>query len=167
MAEPAQQLPPIDKPALSVAEVVSLAEFVARRAEKFGTVVSDLEAGVRARAAETAETAESLARAGFTSKDQEAAANKAAAQALTRVVNASSETRWEALLELDAAADSLSLCGEGWPAYPAAQPPAQARGNRSPRPSHGSGRSALETTHWVVSSASLTAPRPLNPLARM
>lgn len=54
MAEPALQIPPIDKPALSVAEVVSLAEFVARRAEKFGNVVSDLETGVRARAAETA-----------------------------------------------------------------------------------------------------------------
>jgi hypothetical protein len=92
MAEPALQIPPIDKHALSVAEVVSLAEFVARRAEKFGNLVSDLEAGVRARAAETAE---SLARAGFTPKDQDAAAHKAAAQALTRVTNASLDTRWE------------------------------------------------------------------------
>jgi hypothetical protein len=111
MAEPALQIPPIDKPALSVAEVVSLAEFVARRAEKFGNVVSDLEAGVRARAAETAE---SLARAGFTPKDQEAAANKAAAQALTRVTNASSDTRWKTLRELNAAADSLSTTSQLW-----------------------------------------------------
>ncbi|MCA3560686.1 MAG: hypothetical protein IOC82_06600 [Aestuariivirga sp.] len=101
----------MDKPALSVAEVVSLAEFVARRAEKFGSVVSDLEAGVCARAAETAE---SLARAGFTPKDQEAAAHKAAAQALTRVTNASSETRWETLRELNAAADSLSTTSQLW-----------------------------------------------------
>ena len=54
MAEPALQIPPIDKPALSVAEVVSLAEFVARRAEKLAGVDSDLEAGLCARAAETA-----------------------------------------------------------------------------------------------------------------
>jgi hypothetical protein len=111
MAEPALEIPPMDKPALSVAEVVSLAEFVARRAEKFGTVVRDLEAGVRARAAETAE---SLARAGFTPKDQEAAANKAAAQALTRVTKASSDTRWEALRELNAAAEGLSTTAQLW-----------------------------------------------------
>ncbi len=111
MAEPALEMPPVEKPALGVAEVVSLAEFVARRAEKFGAVVSDLEAAVRARAAKTAE---SLARAGFTPKDQEAPTHKAAAQALTRVTNASSDTRWETLRELNAAADSLSTTAQLW-----------------------------------------------------
>jgi hypothetical protein len=84
---------------------------MARLAEKFGNVVSDLEAGVRARAAETAE---SLACAGFTPKDQEAAANKAAPQAMIRVTNASSNTRRETLRELNAAADSLSTTSQLW-----------------------------------------------------
>jgi hypothetical protein len=54
MTEPALQIPPIDKPALSVAEVVSLAKLVARRAEKLAGVDSDLDAGLCAQSADTA-----------------------------------------------------------------------------------------------------------------
>lgn len=93
-----------DKPILATAEVVSLAEVAAKRAEKFGRLIDTLEAGVAARAAETAE---SLARAGFNPKDQKAAADKAAATARREVVANSSDARWQHLKELNAAAESL------------------------------------------------------------
>ncbi|WP_342076356.1 hypothetical protein [Yoonia sp. SS1-5] len=113
MADPAPSLPleiP-DKPILSTAEVVSLAEVAVRRAEKFGTLIDTLESGVNKRAADAAE---SLDRAGFQSKDQQAAADKAAAIARREVVTNSSDARWAHLKELNAAADSLATTAQLW-----------------------------------------------------
>ena len=111
MAEPAPQLPQTDTPALAMADVISLAEVVARRAEKFGQLIDTLDAGVAKRAAEAAD---SLARAGFQPKDQQAAADKAAATARREVVANSSDARWERLRELQAAADSLAMTAMLW-----------------------------------------------------
>jgi len=113
MADPAPSLPleiP-DKPILTTAEVVSLAEVAARRAEKFGTLIDTLESGVNKRAADAAE---SLVRAGFQPKDQQAAADKAAAIARREVVTNSSDARWAHLKELNAAADSLATTAQLW-----------------------------------------------------
>ena len=87
-----------DKPILSTAEVVSLAEVAAKRAEKFGKLIDTLESGVAHRATEAAE---SLARAGFTPKDQQAAADKAASTLRREVVQNSSDARWQHLRELN------------------------------------------------------------------
>ena len=111
MAEPAPQLPQTDTPALATADVISLAEVAARRAEKFGQLIDTLDAGVAKRAAEAAD---SLARAGFDAKDQQAAADKAAATARREVVAHSSDARWERLRELQAAADSLAMTAMLW-----------------------------------------------------
>lgn len=111
MAEPAPQLHQTDTPALATAEVISLAEVAARRAEKFGQLIDTLDAGVAKRAAEAAD---SLARAGFQPKDQQAAADKAAAMARREVVANSSDARWERLRELQAAADSLAMTAMLW-----------------------------------------------------
>lgn len=111
MAEPAPQLPQTDSPALATADVNSLAEVAARRAEKFGTMIDTLDAGVAKRAADAAE---SLARAGFDAKDQQAAADKAAATARREVVANSSDARWERLKELQASADSLAMTAMLW-----------------------------------------------------
>ena len=113
MADPAPSLPleiP-DKPILSTAEVVSLAEVAARRAEKFGTLIDTLESGVNKRAADAAE---SLARAGFQPQEQKSAADKAAAIARREVVTNSSDARWAHLKELNAAADSLATTAQLW-----------------------------------------------------
>ncbi len=100
-----------DKPILTTAEVVSLAEVAARRAEKFGRLIDTLESGVTSRATEAADT---LARAGFTPQDQQAAADKAAAIARREVVANSSDARWSQLKELNAAADSLAATAQLW-----------------------------------------------------
>lgn len=100
-----------DKPVLSTAEVVSLAEVAARRAEKFGKLIDTLESGVAQRAAEAAE---SLARAGFDPKDQTAARDKAASTLRREVVANSSDARWSHLKELNAAADSLATTAQLW-----------------------------------------------------
>ncbi|ABD55809.1 hypothetical protein [Jannaschia sp. CCS1] len=113
MADPAPSLPldiP-DKPILSTAEVVSLAEVAAKRAEKFGTLIDTLDAGVAKRAADAAE---SFSRAGFQPKDQQTAADKAAAIARREVVTNSSDTRWAHLKELSAASDSLATTAQLW-----------------------------------------------------
>lgn len=111
MAEPAHQLPQTEAPALAIADVISLAEVAARRAEKFGAMIDTLDAGVAKRAAEAAD---SLARAGFDPKDQQAAADKAAATARSEVVQNSSDARWERLKELQAASDSLAMTAQLW-----------------------------------------------------
>ena len=111
MAEPAPQLPQTDTPAFATADVISLAEVAARRAEKFGQLIDTLDAGVAKRAAEAAD---SLARAGFDPKDQQAAADKAAATARREVVTNSSDARWERLRELQAASDSLAMTAMLW-----------------------------------------------------
>ncbi|PIE13932.1 MAG: hypothetical protein CSA70_04300 [Rhodobacterales bacterium] len=111
MAEPAPQLPQTDTLAFATADVISLAEVAARRAEKFGQLIDTLDAGVAKRAADAAE---SLARAGFDAKDQQAAADKAAATARREVVANSSDARWERLRELQAASDSLAMTAMLW-----------------------------------------------------
>lgn len=111
MAEPAPQLPQTDTPAFATADVISLAEVAARRAEKFGQLIDTLDAGVAKRAADAAD---SLARAGFDAKDQQAAADKAAATARREVVANSSDARWERLRELQAASDSLAMTAMLW-----------------------------------------------------
>ena len=108
MAEPAHDLPP-DIPTgklLGKAELVTLSEFAARRAAKLGKSLDTLNAGIEARAADAAD---SLARAGFDPKDQQAAADKARAKARTEVTANSSDARWSDLRELVAAADGLAL----------------------------------------------------------
>ena len=100
-----------DKPILSTAEVISLAEVAAKRAEKFGKLIDTLESGVAHRATEAAE---SLARAGFTPKDQAAAADKAASTLRREVVQNSSDARLQHLKELNAAADSLATTSQLW-----------------------------------------------------
>lgn len=99
------------QPIFAVAEVVSLAEVAAKRAEKFGKLIETLDAGIAARATEAAA---SLARAGFNPKDQKAAADKAAATARREVLTNSSDTRWQHLKELNAAAESLAATSALW-----------------------------------------------------
>lgn len=113
MADPLPSLPLniSDKPILSTAEVISLAEVAAKRAEKFGKLIDTLESGVTQRAAEAAD---SLARAGFDPKDQAAAADKAAAKLRREVVENSTDARWSHLKELNAAADSLATTAQLW-----------------------------------------------------
>ena len=111
MAEPAPQLPQTDTPAFAAADVISLAEVAARRAKKFGQLIDTLDAGVAKRAAEAAD---SLTRAGFDAKDQQAAADKAAAMARREVVANSSGARWERLRELQAASDTLAMTAMLW-----------------------------------------------------
>lgn len=110
MPEPAPLNIP-DKPILATAEVVSLAEVAARRAEKFGKLIDTLDAGIATRAADAAE---SLARAGFNPSDQQAAADKAAATARREVMTNSSDARWQHLKELNAAAESLATTAALW-----------------------------------------------------
>lgn len=108
MAEPAHDLPP-DIPTgklLGKADLVTLSEFAGRRAAKLGKSLDTLNAGIEARAADAAD---SLARAGFDPKDQQAAADKARAKARTEVMANSSDSRWSDLRELVAAADGLAL----------------------------------------------------------
>lgn len=109
MAEPAHdQTPdPITKGRLlGTAELVSLAEFAAKRAEKLGRTIETLTAGIEARAAEVAN---SLANAGFDPRAQADAANKARAKARAEIVANSSDARYAEIKQLVAAAEGLSL----------------------------------------------------------
>lgn len=109
MAEPAHdQTPdPITKGRLlGTAELVSLAEFAAKRAEKLGRTIDTLTAGIEARAAEVAN---SLASAGFDPRAQADAANKARAKARAEIVANSSDARYAEIKQLVAAAEGLSL----------------------------------------------------------
>ncbi|NWH07338.1 MAG: hypothetical protein HXY22_01590 [Alphaproteobacteria bacterium] len=109
MPEPAQspgtELPALTAPPMARGEVISLAEAVARRAEKFGKTLDTLASGIAARGREAAE---SLARADFPPEAQAEAGRKAEAKARAEVLPNSSDTRWAMLRELQAAADSLS-----------------------------------------------------------
>ncbi len=113
MADPAPSLPLSisDRPILATAEVISLAEVAARRAEKFSQLIDTLDAGIAARATDASD---SMARAGFDPRDQRAAADKAAATARREVATNSSDTRWAHLKELNAAADSLAMTAQLW-----------------------------------------------------
>lgn len=90
MADAAPQIPLTDRPALATADVISLAEVAARRAEKFGQMIDTLDAGIAKRA------------------------DKAAAVARREVVANSETARWDHLRELQAAADSLSTTALLW-----------------------------------------------------
>jgi len=96
-------------PILGMADVISLAEVAAWRAEKFGGMIDTLTKGVAARASEV-ET--SLVNADFPRRDIEAAVAKAAAKARAEVTANSSDARWTALRELDAAAASLETTAQ-------------------------------------------------------
>lgn len=109
MADPAHdQTPdPITKgKLLGSAELVSLAEFAAKRAEKLGKTIDTLSAGIEARAAEAAEA---LAKADFPRDQQKVAADKARAKARTEIIAASSDARWAEIRQLVAAAEGLAL----------------------------------------------------------
>ena len=115
MPEPAQ-VPLNEIPIVPIAEIsgklldrgelVNLAEYAARRAEKFGQTIASLEAGIAARAADAAKSAQA---AGFAPDLQRQAAEKTAAKARAEVTQASDEARWGTLKELNAAAESLAL----------------------------------------------------------
>ena len=91
---------------LSGGELVSLAEYASRRADKFAATIASLESGIAAR---SAEAAESLAKADFPKEAQKQAAAKMGAKARAEVTQASDAARWETLKELNAAAESLAL----------------------------------------------------------
>lgn len=91
---------------LNGGELVNLAEYASRRADKFAATIATLEAGIAARAAEAAE---SLAKADFPREAQKQAAAKMGAKARAEVKQASDAARWETLKELNAAAESLAL----------------------------------------------------------
>ena len=91
---------------LNSADLVNLAEYASRRADKFAATIATLESGIAARAAEAAD---SLARADFPRDAQKLAAAKMAAKARVEVTQASDESRWATLKELNAAAESLAL----------------------------------------------------------
>ena len=91
---------------LTGGELVNLAEYASRRADKFAATIATLEAGIAARAAEAAE---SLAKADFPREAQKQAAAKMGAKARAEVTQASDAARWETLKELNAAAESLAL----------------------------------------------------------
>ena len=109
---PSDENPPIPLstvPVLGMADVISLAEVAARRAEKFGATIDTLTKGVAARASEVEA---SLMNADFPRRDVEAAVAKAAAKARAEVAANSKEARWTALRELDAAAASLETTAQ-------------------------------------------------------
>ncbi len=114
MAEPALNddphlIPLSTTPILGVADVISLAEVAARRAEKFGTMIDTLANGVATRASEVQA---SLVNAGYPRRDAEAAAAKAAATVRAEVKANSSDARWAALKELDAASAKLETTAQ-------------------------------------------------------
>jgi len=91
---------------LDTGELVNLAEYAARRADKFGATIASLEAGIAARADEASLSAKA---AGFPPDLQKQAAMQTAAKARAEVTQASDDARWTTLRELDAAAESLAL----------------------------------------------------------
>lgn len=106
MAEPAINTPP-DFTAgrlLPLGELVTLAEFTQRRAEKLAKMIGTLEQGADTRAGEVSQ---SLTSAGFDAKAQRDAANKARAKALTELRQNSEAARYEVLRELVAASSGL------------------------------------------------------------
>lgn len=113
MAEPAQDLTPAiplsTVPILGTADVISLAEVAAKRAAKFGGMIDSLTNGLTARASEVEQ---SLIKADFPRRDVDAAVAKSVAKARAEVTANSSEARWTALRELDAAAASLETTAQ-------------------------------------------------------
>ena len=109
MPEPAQTespaIPFSNAPLLSTAEVITLAEFTAKRAEKFGAMIDTLTAGIAAKASDAAKAAAS---AGFPPDLQKQAATQTAAKARAEFIINSDKERWDRIRELTAAADSLA-----------------------------------------------------------
>ena len=87
-------------------ELIDLAAFAAKRAEKLGQTIATLTAGAEARAADVAK---SLAAAGFDPKAQADAADKARAKARAELVANSKDARYAELRALVAAADGLAV----------------------------------------------------------
>lgn len=109
MSQPAPtETPPLPSPGklMPSAEVISLAEHAARRAEKLGTVIDGLEAGIAKRGEDAAASA---AAAGFPPGDQQSAARKVATKARTEVAANSEDARWAYIREVNAAAEATSL----------------------------------------------------------
>lgn len=98
-------LPPPGK-LLTSAEIINLAEYATRRAEKLGTVIEGLEAGIAKRGTDAAKSA---ADAGFPPTDQESAARKVTKKARVEVAKNSEDARWEYIQEVNAAAESMAL----------------------------------------------------------
>lgn len=98
-------LPPPGK-LIATAEVISLAEHAANRAEKLGKVIAGLEAGIARRGEEAAASA---AAAGFSPEDQRNAAAKLAAKARAELVNNSEDARWGYIKEVNAASEAVAL----------------------------------------------------------
>lgn len=101
----AAPLPPPGK-LLASAEVISLAEVAAKRAEKLGAVIAELEAGVARRGEDAAASA---AAAGFPKIDQQSAARKIAEKARAEISANSEDARWSYLREVNAAAEAVAL----------------------------------------------------------
>lgn len=106
MNQPAPDPLPPPGQLIPTADVISLAEHAAKRAEKLGTVIADLEAGIARRGEEAAASA---AAAGFPPEDQRSAAAKLAAKARAEVVNNSEDARWGYIKEVNAASDAVAL----------------------------------------------------------
>lgn len=105
MAEPALNTPDMTAGRLlPLGELVTLAEFTQRRADKLAKMIGTLEQGADTRASEV--TA-SLAGAGFDPRAQRDAATKAKAKALTELRQNSEAARYEVLRELVAATTGL------------------------------------------------------------
>ena len=102
---PGTELPALASPPMARGEVISLADAVARRAEKFAQTITTLSTGITARGGEAADT---LAHADFPPESQAEAGRKAEAKARSEVRANSSESRWSVLKELKAAEDAVS-----------------------------------------------------------
>lgn len=105
---PNNDIPTLPQPGkvIPTAEVISLAEHAAKRADKLSDVIAGLEAGITRRAEEAAASA---ANAGFPATDQKAAAAKVAAKARSEVAANSEDARWGYIREVNAAAESVAV----------------------------------------------------------
>lgn len=91
---------------IATAEIVTLADFAAKRAEKLGSVTAGLEAGIAKRGEEAAACA---AAASFPPEDQCIAATKLTAKARAEVVGNSEDARWGFIEKVNAVAESVAL----------------------------------------------------------
>ncbi len=91
---------------LPKAELIDLAAFAAKRAEKFGGMIDSLKNGLAIRAFEVEQ---SLINADFPRRDVDAAVARSVAKARAEVTANSSEARWAEIKPLVAAAEGLAL----------------------------------------------------------
>lgn len=116
MAEPAQTdntplIPFSSVPAMQMAEVITLAEVVAKRAAKFGAMVDSLNADITARGEQAAA---SLRAADFAKELVEQAGAKAATKARTAILADSSDARWAEVKAIVATAENLATTESLW-----------------------------------------------------